>query len=200
MGQALCFSAANSGMWGERGYGDGSTPYTWLSSIPLFPWLPGFHPLPFSTIISFFTSPQSLCSQQQPSPRYCSTIPKIEFPAAVPSRGPAFLSEVCMARTVWFSLHLLPESSSSSQGFNLKGWMVSAREMRQPLSFLGLLIYFKVMILFYTFTKALGQRFDIFSSHWPRFIIYINHCCSSNRVPASVILLESALSSIIYLL
>ena len=27
-GQALYCSAADAGMWGERGYGDGSTPYT----------------------------------------------------------------------------------------------------------------------------------------------------------------------------
>ena len=47
--------------------------------------------------------------------------------------------------------------------------------------------------------KTLGQRFNIFSFPSPRFIISINHCCSSNRVPASVILSESALSSIIYL-
>ena len=40
-------------------------------------------------------------------------------------------------------------------------------EYRCSLSFifLGLHIYFKLKILFYTFTKALGQRFDIFSSH-----------------------------------
>ena len=38
-------------------------------------------------------------------------------------------------------------------------------KLRQPLIFLGLPVYFKLMILFYTFTKALGQRFDIFSSH-----------------------------------
>ena len=62
------------------------------------------------------------------------------------------------------------------------------RPMRQCLSFLGLPVYFKFKILFYTFTKTLGQRFDIFSSPSPRFIISINHCCSSNRVPASVIL------------
>ena len=74
------------------------------------------------------------------------------------------------------------------------------QRMRQPLSFLGLPIYFKFKILFYTFTKTLGQRFDIFSSPSPRFIISINHCCSSNRAPVSVILSESALSSIIYLL
>ena len=62
----------------------------------------------------------------------------------------------------------------------------------------GLPVYFKFKILFYTFTKTLGQRFDIFSSPSARFIS-INHCCSSNRVPVSVILSESALSSIIYL-
>ena len=72
-------------------------------------------------------------------------------------------------------------------------------EAASHLSF-GLPLYFKFKILFYTFTKTLGQRFDIFSSPSPRFIISINHCCSSNRVPASVILSESALSSIIYLL
>ena len=65
--------------------------------------------------------------------------------------------------------------------------------------FYGLPVYSKFKILFYTFTKTLGQKFDIFGSPSPRFIISINHCCSSNRVPASVILPESALSSIIYL-
>ena len=64
----------------------------------------------------------------------------------------------------------------------------------------GLPVYFKFKILFYTFTKTLGQRFDIFSSPSPPFIISINHCCSSNRVPVSVILSKSALSSITYLL
>ena len=36
-----------------------------------------------------------------------------------------------------------------------------SEKLRQHLIFLGLTVYFKVMILFYT----LGQRFDIFSSH-----------------------------------
>ena len=53
-------------------------------------------------------------------------------------------------------------------------------------------IKIKKKIPFYTFTKTLGQRFDIFSFLSPRFISSINHCCSSNRVPASVILSESA--------
>ena len=43
----------------------------------------------------------------------------------------------------------------------------------------GLTVYFRFKILFYTFTKTLGQRFDLFSSPSPRFIISTNHCCSS---------------------
>ena len=50
----------------------------------------------------------SLCSQQEPSPWDCSTITKLQLPPAAPSRGPAFLSGVCMAvaKTIWFSFHL----------------------------------------------------------------------------------------------
>ena len=58
----------------------------------------------------------------------------------------------------------------------------------------------ELKIFFYTFTKALGQRLDIFSFSSPRFIISMIHCCSSNRVPASAILSDSALPSIIYFL
>ena len=42
--------------------------------------------------------------------------------------------------------------------------------------FCGLPVYSKFKILFYIFTKILGQRFDIFSPSSPRFIISINHC------------------------
>jgi len=44
----------------------------------------------------------SLHSQQQPPPWDCSQIPKLQLPAAAPSRRPVFLSQVCMAsaRTV----------------------------------------------------------------------------------------------------
>ena len=55
------------------------------------------------------------------------------------------------------------ESNSGSQGFNLKRWTVSANETASQFSF-GLPVYFKFKILFYTFTKTLGQRFDIFRS------------------------------------
>ena len=70
----------------------------WLSFTGIFPpWSPPSHPL----------NP-SFCTQHQPSPWDCSIIPKVQLPAAAPSRGPVFLSGVCMAaaRTVWFSFHL----------------------------------------------------------------------------------------------
>ena len=58
LGGVLLFSAVcfYVGMWGERGYGNGSTPYVWLSSIALLPWLPGFPPQALPTTISSFTS------------------------------------------------------------------------------------------------------------------------------------------------
>ena len=109
MGQPLYCLVADAGVWEERGYGDGSTPYTLLRSISFFhgygaflhghfpPPSPPSHPLALS-----------LCSQQQPLPWDSSTISKLHLPVAVPSRGPASLSRVCMAvvRTVWFSFHL----------------------------------------------------------------------------------------------
>ena len=109
MGQSLYCSAANAGMWGERGCGDGSTYYAWLSSVALLPWLPSFPPQAFPTTISSLTSPSSVSPQsQQLSPWDCSTIPKLQLPATVPSRGFMSLSWVCMAvvRTVWFSFPL----------------------------------------------------------------------------------------------
>ena len=47
-------------------------------------------------------------SQQEPLPWDCSTIPKFQLPATVPSRGLVSLSRVGMAvaRTVCFSFHL----------------------------------------------------------------------------------------------
>ena len=57
------------------------------------------------------------------------------------------------------------------------------QRMMQPLTQgAGLYVYFKHQVFFYTFTKALGQRFDFFSFPSPRFNASINHCCSSTRV------------------
>ena len=63
-GHPLYCSAADAGVWGERGYGDGSTLYMWLSRVALLPRLPGFPPPAFSTrmssrISSWSVSPQS---------------------------------------------------------------------------------------------------------------------------------------------
>ena len=51
----------------------------------------------------------SLCSQQQPSPWDCSTIPQLQLSATASSRGPESLSRVCMAaaRTLWLSFPLV---------------------------------------------------------------------------------------------
>ena len=40
-----------------------STPYTWLSSISLLPWLPGFPPQAFPTTVTSLTSPRSISLQ-----------------------------------------------------------------------------------------------------------------------------------------
>ena len=83
MDQSLYCSPADAGLWGERGCGDGSTPYAGLSSIAMLPWLLGFPPQGFPTTISFphiltihlsaansnlcpGVAPQSLNSSSQP--------------------------------------------------------------------------------------------------------------------------------------
>ena len=109
MAQPIYCSAANAGIWGERGCGDGSTPCTWLSSIALPLRLLGFPPQAFPTTISSLTSPQSVSLQSTAAltPGLLHN-PKLQLPTVVPSRGPASLSGVCMAaaRTIWFSFHL----------------------------------------------------------------------------------------------
>ena len=69
MGQPLYSSAVDAGMLGERGYGDGSTLYMWLSSIALLPWLPVFPPQAFPTTISSHIPPVVL-SMVNSSPRH----------------------------------------------------------------------------------------------------------------------------------
>ena len=83
MDQPLCCSAADTGMWGQRSYGDGSTYYVWLSNIIFLPWLPAFlhrcfppqcpPSRPLSLSVSAVNSsscpgiaPQFLCSSSQP--------------------------------------------------------------------------------------------------------------------------------------
>jgi len=55
----------------------------------------------------------SLCSQKQPSPRDCTTIPKLQLPSTV-------RSGVCMAaaRPVWFSFHFSSVQFSRSVVFD----------------------------------------------------------------------------------
>ena len=83
MGQPFYCSAADAGVWGERGYGDGSTPTHDSAVSPCFHGCLAFlhrHFPPQSP-----PSPPldlSLHSQQQPSPWDCSTIPKLQLPAA----------------------------------------------------------------------------------------------------------------------
>ena len=60
-------------------------------------------------------------------------------------------------------------------------------------------VYFKLQVLFYTLTKALGQKFDIFSFPHPD-LLSPEIIVVLQTVPASVILSESALLSIIYFL
>ena len=107
IGQSLC-SAADAGKWGERGYGDGSTRLCVTQQYRLASMAVRLSSTGTSPDSLLPHSPSSFHSQQQPSPWDCSTVPKLQLPAAAPSRGPAFLSRVCIAaaRTVWFSFHL----------------------------------------------------------------------------------------------
>ena len=63
MGQPLYCLAADAGVWGERGFGDGATCYVDSAVITLLPWLPGFPPQAFPTTISSLTSPLSVSLQ-----------------------------------------------------------------------------------------------------------------------------------------
>ena len=80
MGQPLCCSAADAGVWGDRGYGDGSTHYAWLSSMALLPWLPGFPLQAFPTTVSSLTSSRFVPLQSTAAqPWDYSTIPNFSI-------------------------------------------------------------------------------------------------------------------------
>ena len=100
-GPASLLLAADAGRGGESGYGDGLhhlrvTQQYFLASMAAWRSSTGIshHDLLLHV--------PSICSQQQPSLWDCSTVPKLQLPAAVPSRAPVFLSGVCVpaARTV----------------------------------------------------------------------------------------------------
>ena len=101
MGQPL-YSAANADMCGQRAY-EVAPPTTCDSAVsPCFHGCLAFLHRHFPPRSPSHPLNRSVCSQQQPSPWDCSTIPKLQLQAAAPSRGPAFLFRVCMAaaRTV----------------------------------------------------------------------------------------------------
>ena len=108
MGQPLYCSAADAGMWRERGYGDGSTPTCYSAVSPCFHSCLTFIYRHFPPRSPSYPLYPTLCSQQQPLHWDCSTIPKLQLPAAAPSWRPTFLPDICMAaaRTVRFSSHL----------------------------------------------------------------------------------------------
>ena len=108
MGQPLYCSASDAGLWGEAmvmapcPMHDSAATSCFHGCLAFLhrhfpPQSPPSYPLNLS-----------LHSQQQPFPWDCSTLPKLQLPATVPSRGPVSLSRVCMAaaRTIWFSFHL----------------------------------------------------------------------------------------------
>ena len=110
MGQSLYCSAALAGMWREREATVMALPATCDSAV-----LPCFHGC--LAFLHRHFPPQSppshpldptLCSEQQSLHWDCSTVLKLQLPAAAPSRRPTFLPGICMAvaRIVWFSLHL----------------------------------------------------------------------------------------------
>ena len=104
----LYWSAACAGVLGERGYSDGSTLFTWLSSIALPPRLHNFPPKAFPSVISSFTSTQAvsphstadltlglLSNPYAPAPS-CHTFQATYFPVQ---------GRVVQRLSVWFSFH-----------------------------------------------------------------------------------------------
>ena len=103
MGQPPYCSAADAGRVGRGGMVIAPPPTHDLAVSVCFHGCLAFFHWHFPS--RFPSSPplnQSLCNQQQPLLWDFSTIPKLQFPGAEPSRGPVFLSGVCMAasRTV----------------------------------------------------------------------------------------------------
>nr|XP_020753576.1 gamma-aminobutyric acid receptor subunit gamma-3-like [Odocoileus virginianus texanus] len=119
-GQPLCCSAAGAGLW-EREAKGMAPPYR-LSSITLPPRRPGFPPQAFPTTVSSHVSPGAVSPPSTADlPLDPSTIPTLQLPAAVPSKGPASLTGLCMAvaRIVCVTLIPFRLSQISCFTFNL---------------------------------------------------------------------------------
>ena len=127
MGQPLYCSTADAGRVGRGGMVIAPPPTHDLAVSVCFHGCLAFFHWHFPS--RFPSSPplnQSLCNQQQPLLWDFSTIPKLQFPGAEPSRGPVFLSGVCMAasRTVWFSFYLgCHRTSVSLSALNVSPWL-----------------------------------------------------------------------------
>ena len=117
MGQPVYCSAADAGVGRERGCGDGSTPMRDSAVSPCFHGSPAFlhRHFPPQSPSSHFLHP-SLRSQQQPSHWDCSTMPKLQLPAAAPSRGPESFPRNASLRQGLsdFSVHLGCHRSAAS--------------------------------------------------------------------------------------
>ena len=109
-GQPFYCSAASTGMWGERCYSDGSTPYMRFSSTALLPWIPGFPPQVFPTTISSPTSlwvistvNSRLCPGIAPQPLHSSSQLLCLSGGPCPYPGYIWLQQ---GLSVWFSFYL----------------------------------------------------------------------------------------------
>ena len=94
----------------------------------------------------------------------------------------------------------LSESSSSSQGISLKRWAVSVENDVASDSRCRTTCLFQASGFLLYFEKIIRSEVWHFLFLPPRFVVSRNHCCPRNRIPTSVILSESSLLSIIYLL
>ena len=100
-------------MWGERSYGDGSTPCAWLSIITLPPCLLCFPPkASSSTISSLMSLGPSPHSQYHTLPWDCSQMPMFQLLAIMRFRGLVSLSNVCRSVARIVCVLLIPFSLS----------------------------------------------------------------------------------------
>ena len=111
------------------------------------------------------------------------------------------LSHLQLSATPWTVAHQAPLSMSA--GVQLQQPGIQPEEMNgvrneaaSQFSF-GLPVYFKFKILFYTFTKTLGQRFDIFSFLLPdllspQIIVALQSSCFSDSLGISLIILSTS--------